>query len=434
MSHPRILWLATVLLVTGPVLGQTPAPAPAPTAPAEPLTAPPMAVHGMAGAPDCAGPDCGGPAAGPGSCGVLTAEGEYLLWFLANSRDSIGLASTDVLGAGTLLGTLGDAEHDHRGPTSGGRVTVGYWLIEGNPWVAEGIRDAGGEARFFLVGKRGADFHLDTPATLVIPFFDVNNRRESGLLVAAPGVATGGITARSQVEIWGGEANVWKNVYYNWPGTNFAVDLMAGFRYMSYDGDFDLNATSLYSPNIPANSSFASLAGDRLVVQDSFSVHNRFYGGQVGISAKSWVTERMRIEGDFRLAVGTTDEELSIAGAQVRTSPTGATSTAVGGLFALPSNIGDHHMNKFSQIPEADLKLAYPLGEHLIVTGGFSALYWTRLLRAAHQVSREIDITQIPNFPLAAGATPTGLGLPNVPFRQSDLWLLGISVGAEVSW
>ena len=48
--------------------------------------------------------------------------------------------------------------------------------------------------------------------------------------------------------------------------------------------------------------------------------------------------------------------------------------------------------------------------------------------------ARVIDITQIPNYPPAVRATPTGLNQPNVPFRESDLWLLGGSVGFEVVW
>ena len=45
---------------------------------------------------------------------------------------------------------------------SGGRFTLGYWMIEDNPWVPEGIRTCGVEARFFFVGSGSANASIMT--------------------------------------------------------------------------------------------------------------------------------------------------------------------------------------------------------------------------------------------------------------------------------
>src|SRR5262249_42131224 len=132
---------------------------------------------------------------------------------------------------------------------------------------------------------------------------------------------------------------------------------------------------------------------------------------------------------------GTTSEDLHIEGAQLRTLADGTRVFSPAGLLALPANSGDHHVNKFTQVPEIDLKLSAPITSHLTLSSGFSMLYWSRLLRPAQQIDRNLDVTTIPNSPLGAGAVPVAaLGEPRVPFKQSDLLILGVSFGVEVKW
>jgi hypothetical protein len=367
-----------------------------------------------------------------GSRTALSAEADYVLWFLFGRQQTLPV-STDFSLGGTV-GEIGDAD-TRNALGSGGRFAIGYWLIEDNSWVPQGIRDVGGEARFFVVGRQSADTSADVPATLFRPFFDLNDRTPSGFLVAAPGIATGSINAHAQLDFWGAEANVWKNVYFNKPGTSCTIDLMAGFRYLNSNGRLDINSASSFNQTIPAGSPFAPFAGNQLQVMDSFATRDNFYGGQMGIAVKSlFFDDMLSVEGSVRLALGNTSEDIAISGSQIRTFANSTTSVSSGGVLALPSNIGDHHVNRFSQVPELDLKLAYPVGSRLRLLVGFSALFWNNLAFPASQIDRGIDITQIPNNPLAAGATPTGLARPAVPFKQSDLWMLGINFGLEYKW
>jgi hypothetical protein len=362
--------------------------------------------------------------------GAFSVQPEYMLWFVFGSRADFSISST-----GGTVTQLADGR-DATGLNVGGRLTLGYWEMANNPWITEGsIKTLGSEMRFFLVPSRSVNFTADTAPNLFRPFFDVNNRVGSAFLVAAPDIATGSISAHSKVDFWGAEANVWKNIYYDEPGTTCAVDVMAGFRFLNGNSNLDMSSISVFNQTIAAGSAFASFAGNRLQVLDSFATRNYFYGGQVGIKGQVWLLDPLRIEGSFRLALGDTNQNLAIAGSQVRTFADGRTAFSNAGLFALASNIGNHQTNRFTQVPEGEIKISYPIGDHLTFSLGLSILYWNKLLRAEDQVDRSLDITQIPNFPIPAGTTATGLGRPGVSFSSNTgLLVLGTSFGVEVRW
>jgi hypothetical protein len=368
--------------------------------------------------------------------GVVTANAEYLIWFLAGPRDSMPLASTGLLGSpgNVVLGSLGDADRDSKRPAAGGRFTVGYWQLQDNPWVAGGLRDLGVEAVFFFVAQRSAGFNVGSASNLGRPFFNLNDQTESRFLVAGPGLATGSVAARAEAEVWGAETNLWKNVYCNYPGTTGSLNVMAGFHFLDYHARLNIGSVSVFNRDLTNFPDFLPFAGSTLQVFDAFSTHNRFYGGQIGVNGKWWPEEWILLELGLKLGIGATSEELSISGFQVQTMSNSTRTTTPAGLLALPSNIGNFHRDVFAQVPELDAKIAVPVFHHVTLSTGFTALYWSKLLRPALQIDRELDITQIPNFPAAASAQGTGLAKPGVPFKQSDLVLLGISLGLEVNW
>jgi hypothetical protein len=261
----------------------------------------------------------------------------------------------------------------------------------------------------------------------------VNDHALSAVPIAAPGFAAGEIDATSKISLWGGEVSAWKNLYYNKFGTTFGVHGMAGFRYLGLDSSVDINHVSVINQNVTTFPQFVSLAGSRIVGGDSFTTNNNFYGAEVGVRLE-FNTWFVIVQTDFRFAIGSTEEDLNINGFQVRTLPNGTSVNSVGDLFALPTNIGHHHRSEFSQVPEIDLKFKLPVAPYCTLSVGLSALYWTHYALAGEQIDRSVDISQIPNFPPGAGATSTGLGVPGVLFRQSDLWLIGVSGGAEFRW
>jgi len=58
-------------------------------------------------------------------------------------------------------------------------------------------------------------------------------------------------------------------------------------------------------------------------------------------------------------------------------------------------------------------------------------LYWTNVVRPGQQIDRSLDEAQIPNFDTLGPGSPSTLGRPAVPFRQSDFWAQGLNLGVE---
>jgi hypothetical protein len=107
----------------------------------------------------------------------------------------------------------------------------------------------------------------------------------------------------------------------------------------------------------------------------------------------------------------------------------GVNQNFVGGLLAERSNIGSFHRDRFSVVPEVDLKVGYQLTDHVKVFAGYDFLYWSSVVRPGQQIDRTIDETLIPNF--NSGATPAGQNRPMVLFRESDFWAQGLTLGLE---
>jgi hypothetical protein len=358
------------------------------------------------------------------------AGAEYLLWTLpSKTRPGIPIAVT----GGNTVNTAGDQHLEHH-VWSGGRFALGYWLTESDPWVpGRTLRDAGAEAVFFFLGERSVGTRIDSSAALFRPFFDLNNGANTGILLAAPGVATGAIATNATLSLWGSEANFWKTVYTDAPGTTFSVAVMAGFRNLNLDQDLTINTTALYNQNLQSFPALMPLAGSRVATDELFATRCNFYGGQFGIGGQFYVLDRIVVDATAKLALGTTHEEIRIEGSTVRVAPGGTTAVASGALLALPSNIGHFRRDTFAQVPELSAKASWPVLEHLTLSMGFTALYWSRIVRPGEQIDRGIDVTQIPSFSGAA-APPSGLNRPAVPFNQTDFWALGLTLGAEVWW
>jgi hypothetical protein len=132
--------------------------------------------------------------------------------------------------------------------------------------------------------------------------------------------------------------------------------------------------------------------------------------------------------------VGTTEEDVTIAGGQLRIRPNGQTTVSEGALLALPNNSGHFTRDRFTQVPEFGFEMSLPIGSHLVLSTGVTALYWGRTLRAGDQAESVVDIRQIPNFPGAATAGATAVTVSGASFHESPLWLVGLTLSAEINW
>ncbi len=364
----------------------------------------------------------------PTSPGLFSAEADYLWWYVPQHRRSFPLAAT-ALPKPVVLGTLGDERLDRHG-VSGGEFTLGYWLTEEVDVPRQTVRTLGAEFRFFFLGEQHNGMVVADTPNIVRPFFDLNNDKPSEVIVAKPGLATGNIASAAKQALWGMEANGWNNVYHS---DYLAANVMGGFRYLGFNTEIDIHRASQFQEDLKAFPEFAGFAGNRILEQESFATHNNFYGGQIGVSGRAWL-DPLVLEAVVKLALGATHERIEIQGSQTRILKDGSKVVSPGALLALPSNSGSFSATNFAQVPEFELKAALPVGNRLTFSAGAQALYWSRFARAGDQIDGGIDITQIPNFPGAAGATPLATPRPEVPFRQSSLWVLGATFGVEVTW
>jgi hypothetical protein len=426
MSRGVIAALAGLLAGATVALGQPPsAEAPAEVLPpsAEPGPLPPVA------GPGCADGGCNAYNVAP-DCRVITLGVDYALWLIPERRQPFRVATTT---SGGLTGTftLG-TEHLEDHLQSGARFWAGYYLAEPDPWMPGGnIPYLGVEASGFFMAPRSFRAIDNTSATISRPFVSLSALTESSVPVAAPGLATGAITAGAKQSIWGAEADVWSNVYRNSPGTTCTVDVMAGARFIGLDGSADVGSFTAFAARLTDFPAFAPFAGSQVVRQESFTSHSRFYGGQVGVRGRADL-ETMVISGHAQLGLGVTDEEVTIRGTSVRTTPAGATIVSPGALLALPGNIGRFDRDKFAQVPEFGVDIDFPIGDHLTLGLGLTALYWSRVARLEDQLSQAVDVTQIPNLPGGGGAAI--VNHVGVALRQSDFWLLGALARVEVRW
>src|SRR5262249_52989261 len=157
------------------------------------------------------------------------------------------------------------------------------------------------------------------------------------------------LSATSRMNLWGGEANVWRNVYYNGPYTTYGLNVLAGYRYLDLNPSIEIDRVSVYNADLSAFPAFqaAGLAGNRIHEHELVATRNQFNGGQLGVNSRFFLNVLI-LDATFKLALGSNSQEVHIDGNQVRTLASGVTVNSPGALLALPSNIGRFSRNKFS--------------------------------------------------------------------------------------
>lgn len=352
--------------------------------------------------------------------GGFYASAEYLHWWISG-YDVPALVTTNRAGNLAAIGNpgtvvlFGDREL-HDDDRSGGRLTLGLWL--------DCDQSCGLEISGFYFPEDTEGFSANSGQFPILgrPFFNLNAGQEDVQTIAFPGLATGGLIVEAPSKFWGVEANARKNLIC---GCDFLVDVLAGVRYLELSEGLGVTELVVVEPGVPI------FGGQTASVFDRFDTRNRFYGGQIGAVAE-WRRDRWGVDLRAKLGLGVTHQEININGGQTVVGPSGGTTGFVGGLLALPTNIGHFSRDRFSVVPELGVTLRYQITTNLYASVGYNILYWSNVVRPGDQIDRVLDVTQIPNGPL--GFQPTGQRRPAVLFRESDLWAHGISVGLELRY
>lgn len=401
---------------------------------------PVASVPGGPGAPagDPCGPACGcegfAPLPGgmfvpsPGGCGyLLWGKAEYLAWVMRDSHlptlATVGTVPQLAAGAGTVV--VGDNSVTPQ-ERSGGRFTVGGWFSRCQNWGLEGS--------YFFLAQRGSTFEAfapppGSPLQLARPF---TNPVPGGLVAEGP-IST--FLATTESRLWGGDINLRKSLLV---GCRSRLDGLVGFRYLDFEEDIRISETfGDPMPRFVPGVGLARITNGML--EDNFSVRNRFYGGQVGLTGElrrgPW-----SLEGTAKIAFGTTEQTVTTSGGQVFLLNVGTVAgpgvpVTGPGLLVQPSNLGEFSRNQFSVVPEGTLTLGYYLTPNIKLFGGYNFLYWSNVLRVADQIDTTLNVR-----PRGPGVLPPleqpadGPRRPAIPFRSTDFWAQGVTVGIQFTW
>jgi hypothetical protein len=119
-------------------------------------------------------------------------------------------------------------------------------------------------------------------------------------------------------------------------------------------------------------------------------------------------------------------QDVEITGASLTVAPNTPPVVGEGGIFALPSNIGNYERDQFTFIPEINLKLGYALSRHWTATIGYSFLYFDNVALSGDLIDTQIDGLQ--QAGVSAGT------YPQFSWADSSYWLQGIDFGIQYNW
>jgi hypothetical protein len=324
---------------------------------------------------------------------------------------------------------IGD-DHFANGTRGGVRIMAGYWFDDAHLLGIEG--------GFFVLGKLTTtqNFSSTGATNLAVPFINAQTGAQQVLPIAGVnfvpvpgggiliGPDAGSLQLRYTSNFWGYEANL-RGICCQGP-CGF-IDTLVGFRGLGLDENLTLTTTS----------NATVLGGDvgtQRITSDSFSVQNRFYGGQIGTIMEArrgcWVFDLTA-----KLALGATQETVNIAGSTVDLRAVGGNMAYPNaGFFAQGTNVGRRSQSSFAVVPEVGITIGYQITPRLRTFVGYNFIYWSRVARPGDQINRTVNIGQLPTVGVAGVPGPGNPPAPTFAFHQTDFWAQGVTLGLEWRW
>jgi hypothetical protein len=363
------------------------------------------------------------------------ASGEYLLWWIRDSRVPPLVTSTLLTPAqiamlvptgvrpGALFapGTVpvfGGGHLDNE-EQSGGRFTVGLALP-----CCECL---GFETTFMFLGQRTNTFQT-SGGFLFRPFDDVLNPPQNAEIVSVPGAVGGGVRVNSTNWLWGIEPSLRTSLCC---GCNYHIDLLGGFRYLELRETLNISENPMTLTAIPFRGDVLP-AGSAFLVSDGFATRNQFFGGQLGLDGEYRYGRWLFFGASAKLALGSMHQAVDVAGTTAATVG-GVTTVAPAGFLALGSNSGHFSRDRFAVVPEVGLKVGCQITDHLRATVGYSFLYVSSVVRPGDQIDTTINTSQLPRAGGVLG-TLVGPARPLMPFNTTSYWAQGFNFGLEYKY
>ena len=395
--------------------------------------------NGTCGSKNCV--MCGELSSGPAWRPALTIRlpqdgwfsAEYLHWWqdgmrlpplVTTSPTGTARANAGVLGQpGTQILFGGGDVLD--GSTDGLRLNFGFWF--------DRCHTVGIGADYFNVGSEtdALSRNSDGSTILARPFFNTQTDQEDSELVAFDGVVIGSVDTRATSELYGG-GFYFRRLHCCNDGCTGGwlcgcsspycsrTESRLGYRYLQLDE----------SVQITERLTGIDPTGNFNPIIDQFEVRNQFNGFDMGWSYRR-VRDFWSCDALLKLAIGNTRQRISIRGETTIIDPTEPQpTTQTGGLLAQVSNIGDYENDEFAVVPEFNLSIGYQWTDHFRLTLGYTAIYWSNVVRAGDQISRDLNPNQLP-----PETDPfVGSRRPAFTLLTSDYWVQGINFGGEYRW
>ncbi|MEO6784582.1 MAG: BBP7 family outer membrane beta-barrel protein, partial [Chthoniobacteraceae bacterium] len=375
---------------------------------------------------------------------------EYLLWWVKDAPLSVPLVSTGGIAATHhgLLGTpavngaastvLYGASHS---PAQGGndnqrfqgfsgmRLKLGYSLGDEHRF--------GIEASGFMLNRETAGYEasgdssgnpvLGIPVYNSIPYTIGTMTIRSGedslpfslpldpARFRANGIVTGNAKVVNDLELWGAELTGVISLYRR---PSWELSGLVGVRYLDLTESLNLT-TTIQGVSGPYTGQYG-------VATDRFRTQNRFFGGLLGLRG-TYSSGRLSADLAARVALGSSNQEQVIAGGFYARNFTGPYSSGTEGVFAQPANEGRTSNNRFSVVPDVQLKIGYAITPRLRATLGYDFMYWSSVQRPGDQINREIPKGQTFNQADPAVSTTS----PSRLTKTTDFFAHGFSFGMD---
>lgn len=357
-------------------------------------------------------------------------QAEYLSWWTTPLSIPI-LGTTNTQGGFGFLGEPGTVPIIGAGELispfrNGVRARAGTWL-GGSGWGVDG-------SAFYLENKvNEVVLTSDQFPIITRPVFSPNPVTgggvigETGEAVTVPGILTGSLTVRAQSVIWGFDANVRRCLH---TCCDWHAEWFTGYRNVNMQESVWVTENiNVVAPN--GGVVIPDPPGTFVFVRDSFATENYFHGWQVGgLYERNW--GRLFTNARGSVALGATQQELTIDGFQIRTQPgQQPVSFPGGGLLAAGPNLGTFTRTTFSVVSELTLNVGVAVTPRLRVYGGYNFMFWSSVIRPGDQIDHVVDLSFVPNAP---PVTPSGQNRPAALFRQSDMFIHGAQFGLEFRW
>ena len=346
---------------------------------------------------------------------------DYLYWYTERQK-APPLVSTGAI-TDPLPGALGQPNSQVVPVTTtpghnGGRLTLGYGVNQSTEWSVEG--------NFFILEQASGGRTLSSsgaPGSNVLsrPFFNVNAGLEDADPIAFPTVSSGTIVVGMPSRLYGGDANLRYLAQSSSTG-EYRIVYLVGFRFLRLDEKLliDESVQDLPGLGVPGNST---------QMNENFTTHNTFYGGQVGFEYDQTILGPLMLGIAGKLAVGSTLQSETVSGRTSITQPDGTVTTTNNlALLVQPSNAGQRSRSVISVAPEATIRLAWAFNDNFRVGAGYQFLYWSGVARPGDQVDRNISIQAL------NGPAQIGPALPAAMLSSSTFWAMGLTLNFELSF